>query len=67
MDEVIVHENAEEREKEKLISPDRKKWEAGGQLVIPLDEFALDASFSATDSMYESVFILFWHSTHVNL
>lgn len=49
MDEVIVHENAEEHEKEKLISPDRKKWEAGGQLVIPLDEFALDASFSATD------------------
>lgn len=49
MDEVIVHENAEEHEKEKLISPDRKKWEAGGQLVIPLDEFALDASFTATD------------------
>ncbi|XP_045432352.1 serine/threonine-protein kinase Nek1 isoform X8 [Pipistrellus kuhlii] len=49
MDEVIVHENAEEHEKVKLISPDRKKWEAGGQLVIPLDEFALDASFSATD------------------
>lgn len=49
MGEVIVHENAEKNEKEKLISPDRKKWEAGGQLVIPLDEFALDTSFSATD------------------
>uniref|UniRef100_G1P714 non-specific serine/threonine protein kinase n=1 Tax=Myotis lucifugus TaxID=59463 RepID=G1P714_MYOLU len=49
MGEVIVHENAEKHEKEKLISPDRKKWEAGGQLVIPLDEFALDTSFSATD------------------
>ncbi|XP_014390715.1 PREDICTED: serine/threonine-protein kinase Nek1 [Myotis brandtii] len=49
MGEVIAHENAEKHEKEKLISPDRKKWEAGGQLVIPLDEFALDTSFSATD------------------
>ncbi|XP_036170237.1 serine/threonine-protein kinase Nek1 isoform X5 [Myotis myotis] len=49
MGEVIVHEHAEKHEKEKLISPDRKKWEAGGQLVIPLDEFALDTSFSATD------------------
>lgn len=58
-----MRENAEEHEKEKLISPDRKKWEAGGQLVIPLDEFELDTSFSATDGMYESVFILFWHST----
>lgn len=47
--EGIVRENAEEHEKEKLISPDRKKWEAGGQLVIPLDEFELDTSFSATD------------------
>nr|KAF6481236.1 NIMA related kinase 1 [Molossus molossus] len=49
MGEVIVGEDATEREKEKSVSSDRKKWEAGGQLVIPLDEFTLDTSFSATD------------------
>lgn len=49
MGEVIVREDAKEHEKEKSVSSDRKKWEAGGQLVIPLDEFTLDTSFSATD------------------
>nr|KAF6401872.1 NIMA related kinase 1 [Rousettus aegyptiacus] len=48
--EVIVHEDAKGHEKEKSVSSDRKKWEAGGQLVIPLDESAWDASFSATDT-----------------
>ncbi|XP_016055785.1 PREDICTED: serine/threonine-protein kinase Nek1 isoform X1 [Miniopterus natalensis] len=47
--EVIVPENAKEHEKEKSVSSDRKKWEAGGQLVIPLDEITLDASFFAPD------------------
>ncbi|XP_006902198.1 PREDICTED: serine/threonine-protein kinase Nek1 [Elephantulus edwardii] len=45
---IIVHEDAKEREGEKPVSSDRKKWEAGGQLVIPLDELTLDSSFSAT-------------------
>ncbi|XP_036089502.1 serine/threonine-protein kinase Nek1 isoform X4 [Rousettus aegyptiacus] len=49
--EVIVHEDAKGHEKEKSVSSDRKKWEAGGQLVIPLDESAWDASFSATDNI----------------
>ncbi|XP_015440615.1 serine/threonine-protein kinase Nek1 isoform X1 [Pteropus alecto] len=48
--EIIVHEDDKGHEKEKSVSSDRKKWEAGGQLVIPLDESAWDASFSATDN-----------------
>uniref|UniRef100_A0A8C8WD20 non-specific serine/threonine protein kinase n=1 Tax=Panthera leo TaxID=9689 RepID=A0A8C8WD20_PANLE len=47
--EVVVSEDAKEPEKEKSVSSDRKKWEAGGQLVIPLDELTLDTSFSATE------------------
>ncbi|XP_023598613.1 serine/threonine-protein kinase Nek1 isoform X3 [Trichechus manatus latirostris] len=35
--------------KEKPAPSDRKKWEAGGQLVIPLTELVLDASFSAAE------------------
>ncbi|XP_060011820.1 serine/threonine-protein kinase Nek1 isoform X3 [Lagenorhynchus albirostris] len=46
---IIVHEDAKEREKEKSVSSDRKKWEAGGHLVIPVDELALDTSFSVTE------------------
>ncbi|XP_059782720.1 serine/threonine-protein kinase Nek1 isoform X3 [Balaenoptera ricei] len=46
---VIVHEDAKEQEKEKSVSSDRKKWEAGGHLVIPMDELAPDASFSVTE------------------
>ncbi|XP_048068152.2 serine/threonine-protein kinase Nek1 isoform X6 [Ursus arctos] len=47
--EIVVNEDAKEREKEKSVSSDRKKWEAGGQLVIPLDELTLDTSFSETE------------------
>ncbi|XP_045408479.1 serine/threonine-protein kinase Nek1 isoform X1 [Lemur catta] len=47
--EIIVHEDAKEHEKEKSVSSDRKKWEAGGQLVIPLDELTLDTSFSDSE------------------
>lgn len=47
--EIVVNADAKEHEKEKSVSSDRKKWEAGGQLVIPLDELTLDASFSATE------------------
>ncbi|NP_001427551.1 serine/threonine-protein kinase Nek1 isoform 11 [Homo sapiens] len=47
--EINVHEDAKEHEKEKSVSSDRKKWEAGGQLVIPLDELTLDTSFSTTE------------------
>ncbi|XP_025873327.1 serine/threonine-protein kinase Nek1 isoform X22 [Vulpes vulpes] len=47
--EIVVNEDAKEHEKEKSVSSDRKKWEAGGQLVIPLDELTLDTSFSATE------------------
>ncbi|XP_059871292.1 serine/threonine-protein kinase Nek1 isoform X1 [Delphinus delphis] len=46
---IIVHEDAKEKEKEKSVSSDRKKWEAGGHLVIPVDELALDTSFSVTE------------------
>ncbi|XP_060267043.1 serine/threonine-protein kinase Nek1 isoform X15 [Ovis aries] len=46
---VAVHEDAKELEKEKSVSSDRKKWETGGQLVLPVDELALDASFSVTE------------------
>ncbi|XP_066896169.1 serine/threonine-protein kinase Nek1 isoform X5 [Kogia breviceps] len=49
MGAIIVHEDAKEREKEKSVSSDRKKWEAGGHLVIPVDELALDTSFSVTE------------------
>lgn len=67
MGEAVVHEDDKKLEKEKSISSDRKKWEAGGQLVIPLDEFTLDTSFLATDSKSKSICILFWSSIHVNL
>lgn len=53
MCEIVVNADAKEHEKEKSVSSDRKKWEAGGQLVIPLDELTLDTSFSATESMYK--------------
>lgn len=46
--EIIVHEAAKECEQEKSVSSDRKKWEAGGQLLIPLGGLTLDTSFSAT-------------------
>ncbi|XP_057577140.1 serine/threonine-protein kinase Nek1 isoform X3 [Hippopotamus amphibius kiboko] len=46
---IIVHEDTKEQEKEKSVSSDRKKWEAGGHLVIPVDELALDSSFSETE------------------
>ncbi|XP_010628151.1 serine/threonine-protein kinase Nek1 isoform X2 [Fukomys damarensis] len=46
---IIVPEDAKENEKEKPVSSDRKKWEIGGQLVIPLDELTLDTSFSAIE------------------
>ncbi|CAK7320625.1 Serine/threonine-protein kinase Nek1 [Vulpes lagopus] len=49
--EIVVNEDAKEHEKEKSVSSDRKKWEAGGQLVIPLDELTLDTSFSATEKI----------------
>ncbi|XP_066896173.1 serine/threonine-protein kinase Nek1 isoform X9 [Kogia breviceps] len=51
MGAIIVHEDAKEREKEKSVSSDRKKWEAGGHLVIPVDELALDTSFSVTEKI----------------
>ncbi|KAM6149422.1 serine/threonine-protein kinase Nek1 [Erethizon dorsatum] len=47
--EVIVPEDAKDNEKEKSILSDRKKWEIGGQLVIPLDELTMDTSFLATE------------------
>ncbi|KAK2506774.1 hypothetical protein MC885_016539, partial [Smutsia gigantea] len=47
--EIIVHEAAKEYEQEKSVSSDRKKWEAGGQLVVPLGGLTLDTSFSATE------------------
>ncbi|TKC37080.1 hypothetical protein EI555_007340, partial [Monodon monoceros] len=50
MGAIIVHEDAREQEKEKSVSSDRKKWEAGGHLVIPVDELALDTSFSVTET-----------------
>lgn len=55
MGAIIVHEDAKEQEKEKS---DRKKWEAGGHLVIPVDELALDTSFSVTESTYERARVL---------
>lgn len=47
--EVAGHKDAKEYEKENAISSDRKKWEVGGQLVIPLDKVTLDTSFSASE------------------
>lgn len=47
--EIAGHKDAKEYEKENAVSSDRKKWEVGGQLVIPLDEVTLDTSFSATE------------------
>ncbi|XP_012580246.1 PREDICTED: serine/threonine-protein kinase Nek1 [Condylura cristata] len=45
-----IHEGAKEHEKEKSVSSDRKKWKAGGQLVIPLDELTLDTSFCESEN-----------------
>ncbi|KAB0362149.1 hypothetical protein FD754_006305, partial [Muntiacus muntjak] len=49
MGTVTAHEDTKELEKEKSVSSDRKKWETGGQLVLPVDELALDTSFSVTE------------------
>ncbi|XP_032711360.1 serine/threonine-protein kinase Nek1 isoform X4 [Lontra canadensis] len=49
MCEIVDNAHAKEHAKEKSVSSDRKKWETGGQLVIPLDELTLDTSFSATE------------------
>ncbi|XP_008072960.1 serine/threonine-protein kinase Nek1 [Carlito syrichta] len=46
--ETVVCEDAKELEEEKAISSERKKWEPGGQLVIPLETSTLDSSFSVT-------------------
>ncbi|CAO2612209.1 Serine/threonine-protein kinase Nek1 [Lemmus lemmus] len=46
---IVGHKDAKEYEKEHAISSDRKKWEVGGQLVIPLDEVTLGTSFSAAE------------------
>ncbi|XP_053514421.1 serine/threonine-protein kinase Nek1 isoform X5 [Artibeus jamaicensis] len=48
MGEAITREDDKKHEEEKSVSSDRRKWEAGGQLVIPLDEFALDTTFFTT-------------------
>ncbi|ERE92373.1 serine/threonine-protein kinase Nek1-like protein [Cricetulus griseus] len=48
--EIVGHKDAKEYEKANAVSSDRKKWEVGGQLVIPLDELTLDMSFSATET-----------------
>uniref|UniRef100_A0A8C5L930 non-specific serine/threonine protein kinase n=1 Tax=Jaculus jaculus TaxID=51337 RepID=A0A8C5L930_JACJA len=45
------HEDARESKEEKSTSSDRKKWEVGGQLVIPLGEVTLDTSFSSTEKL----------------
>ncbi|KAL6036298.1 hypothetical protein STEG23_024034, partial [Scotinomys teguina] len=48
--EIVGPQDAKEYEKESAIASDRKKWEIGGQLVIPVDGVALDSSFSATQN-----------------
>ncbi|XP_052018420.1 serine/threonine-protein kinase Nek1 isoform X3 [Apodemus sylvaticus] len=48
--ETVGHKDEREYERENAISSDRKKWEMGGQLVIPLDEVTLDTSFSASEN-----------------
>ncbi|GAB1293181.1 Nek1 protein [Apodemus speciosus] len=48
--ETVGHKDEREYEKENAISSDRKKWEMGGQLVIPLDKVTLDTSFSASET-----------------
>ncbi|XP_041530608.1 serine/threonine-protein kinase Nek1-like [Microtus oregoni] len=62
--EVAGHKDAKEYEKENAISSDRKKWEVGGQLVIPLDEVTLDTSFSASERIM--VFVVSLPSSHRN-
>ncbi|XP_029336333.1 serine/threonine-protein kinase Nek1 isoform X8 [Mus caroli] len=47
--ETVGQKDEREYEAENAISSDRKKWEMGGQLVIPLDAVTLDTSFSATE------------------
>ena len=63
MGTVTAHEDTKELEKEKSVSSDRKKWETGGQLVLPVDELALDASFSVTESAYECALVAMWLDT----
>ncbi|XP_055465106.1 serine/threonine-protein kinase Nek1-like, partial [Psammomys obesus] len=51
--DTIGHKDVKECENENAVSSDRKKWEIGGRLVIPLGEVTLDTPCSATESMYE--------------
>ncbi|XP_060237809.1 serine/threonine-protein kinase Nek1 isoform X3 [Meriones unguiculatus] len=47
--DTIGHKDAKECENENAVSSDRKKWEIGGRLVIPLGEVTLDTPCSATE------------------
>nr|XP_056711199.1 serine/threonine-protein kinase Nek1 [Euleptes europaea] len=43
-------ENDQPREEPCLISADRKKWETGAQLVVPVAQLTMEGSFSGTDA-----------------
>ncbi|KAL8207260.1 UNVERIFIED_CONTAM: Serine/threonine-protein kinase Nek1 [Gekko kuhli] len=50
-DEVAVADESNQPEEEKcLMLADRKKWEAGAQLVVPLTQLTMEGSFSGTDA-----------------
>ncbi|XP_038610881.1 serine/threonine-protein kinase Nek1 isoform X4 [Tachyglossus aculeatus] len=49
LDNDIKNHEEEEEEEEKSVLTDRKKWEAGAQLVVPLAQLTMDESFCASE------------------
>uniref|UniRef100_A0ACB8E7D3 Uncharacterized protein n=1 Tax=Sphaerodactylus townsendi TaxID=933632 RepID=A0ACB8E7D3_9SAUR len=46
----VADESNQPREEKCLILADRKKWEAGAQLVVPLAQLTMEGSFSGTEA-----------------
>ncbi|XP_054846378.1 serine/threonine-protein kinase Nek1 isoform X1 [Eublepharis macularius] len=46
----VADENNQPQEEKCLVLVDRKKWEAGAQLVVPLAQLTMEGSFSGTEA-----------------
>lgn len=45
----LPDEKNQHQEENHPVPPDRKKWEAGAQLVVPLAQLTMEASFTGTE------------------
>lgn len=55
-DETVVSSENSQREREACPAlADRKQWEAGAQLVVPLAQLTMDGSLSGTEGRVDSL------------